>query len=250
MFKKFTTYEKWWLIILSALAVLMAIILPEEDCNGISGVVITLFYLADTLLGNLCEILMAKQNKWGVLLYNAVELIEIAVLIMIRARFASMAVAMFFWIPAHTMGFINWNKNQDREEKEKTVVRCLKPWHAVLLLVFCAIWTAVVGYLLVRYSPETDFFKSEKIEIAVAYMDACLSCLSIINGVLVYFRLKEAWTEWYLYTIIETIVNIISGQWILLVYKLGYLSNTCYGLITWSKYINKKNDQYEGKLKL
>lgn len=239
--KDFTTYEKWWLILLSILAVVMAVIFPEDDANGFSGILITVLYLFDVLIGNLCELLIAKQRKWGVLLYDIVELIEIAVMIMLRARFASLAVAMFYWIPAHTLGYLKWNKNKDKSDARITAVRGLKPWHAVLMVVICVIWTAVIGYLVVRFSPDTDFYSSERIEFIVAYMDACLSCLSILNGILVYLRLKEAWTMWYFYVVIETIINIMSGQWILLVYKLGYFTNTTYGLWKWSKYIKENN---------
>lgn len=237
----FTTYEKWWLIILSILAVVMSILLPEDSANGFPGWLITLLYLFDVLIGNLCELLMAKQNRWGVLLYDVVEVIEITVMIMIRARFASLAVALFYWIPAHTLGFIKWNRNLDKKDPRITSVRGLKPWHALVMCVICVVWTAVIGYLMVRYSPETDFFASQRIEVIVAYMDACLSILSILNGILVYLRLKEAWTMWYVYTVIETALNIITGQWILLVYKLGYFTNTTYGLIKWSKYVRENN---------
>ncbi|MBR6025147.1 MAG: nicotinamide mononucleotide transporter, partial [Firmicutes bacterium] len=153
--KDFTTYEKWWLILLSILAVVMAIIFPEDDANGYSGLLITVLYLLDVLIGNLCELLIAKQIKWGVLLYDVVEVIEIAVMIMLRARFASLAVAMFYWIPAHTLGFWKWDKNRDKNNEKITSVRGLKPWHAVLMIVICVIWTAVIGYLVVRFSPET-----------------------------------------------------------------------------------------------
>jgi hypothetical protein len=38
-------------------------------------------------------------------------------------------------------------------------------------------------------------------------------------------------------------MNIIAGQWVLLVLKAGYLSNTTYGMIKWSKYIKNKELQ-------
>ena len=40
--------------------------------------------------------------------------------------------------------------------------------------------------------------------------------------------------------VIEAVINIISGQYILLVLKLGYLTNTTYGYIKWTKYIKEK----------
>ena len=36
---------------------------------------------------------------------------------------------------------------------------------------------------------------------------------------------------------LEAIINIVSGQFVLLVLKLGYFTNTTYGYIKWSKYI-------------
>ena len=87
----------------------------------------------------------------------------------------------------------------------------------------------------------TDFYSSDTVMRVVAYLDASLSIMSIIDGILVMVRSNESWWTWYIYVVVETIVNIISGQWILLVYKLGYFTNTTYGLIRWSKYI-KENE--------
>ena len=39
---------------------------------------------------------------------------------------------------------------------------------------------------------------------------------------------------------LEAAINIISGQYVLLVLKLGYLTNTTYGYIKWTKYIKEK----------
>lgn len=236
----FTTYEKLWMLTITVLAIVMSILLPEDDANGVSGIVITVLYLFDVIIGSFCELLFSKQNKWGFLIYNLVEVIEITVMIILRTRFASLAVALFYWIPAHTLGFFQWRKFMDTKEKEKTVVRRLKTWQTVLIMVLTVVWTCVIGYFVAKYSPDTDFYSSSKIEVAVAYLDACLSIMSIIDGILMFFRSRESWWTWYLYIIVETIVNIISGQWILLVYKFGYLTNTTYGLVVWTRYIRKQ----------
>jgi nicotinamide mononucleotide transporter len=242
----FSTYEKWWMLSMLLLTVALAIILPEDDANGVSGWVITLLYVFDVLIGLLCELLFSKQNRWAFLIYNAVEVIEIVTMIILRVRFASLAVAMFYWIPAHTLGFFQWNRFKDKRDKNVTVVRRLKTWQTVLIFVLTAVWTLGIGYLVAKYSPDTDFYSSDKILVIVAYLDACLSIMSIIDGILMFFRSRESWWTWYLYIFIETVVNIISHQWILLVYKIGYLTNTTYGLIKWSKYINE-NESVEMK---
>ena len=237
----FTTYEKFWMLSMVALTIALAVFFPEDDTNGVSGLVITILYVFDVLIGLLCELLFSKQNKWGFLIYNIVEVIEIVTMIILRTRFASMAVAMFYWIPAHTLGFFQWRRFRDKKDSNKTVVRRLKVWQTVLIFALTIIWTLGIGYLVAKYSPETDFYSNDILIKVIAYMDACLSIMSIIDGILMFFRSRESWWTWYLYIAVETAINIISGQWILLVYKLGYLTNTTYGLIKWTKYI-KENE--------
>lgn len=237
--KYFNTYEKLWFFAIIVISVVLAIVLPEEDTNGISGVVITIMYLLDVIIACFCELLTSKQSRWSFMIYNIVEVIEIATLIMIRARFASMAVAIFFWIPAHTISFFTWSKHKDQKRQELTVVRSMKWWQSILMYLGVAVWTGVVGYLMAAFGPETDFFSSDATLKAVAYMDACLSALSIADGVTIYFRIKQTWIIWYIYLAIETVVNIMTGQWILLVLKFGYLTNTTYGYIKWTQYISK-----------
>lgn len=245
----FTTYEKIWMAVIFVLTLVMALIFPEEDVrdgNGViiaSGLVLTILYLFDTLIGCLCELLFSKQDKRAFLIYNIVEVIEITAMILLRTRFASMAVALFYWIPAHTLGYFQWRKHKDRKDSRITEVRGLKVWQTVLIFVVTIVWTVGFGYLIAAYSPETDFYSSDLIMKIVAYLDACLSIMSIIDGILMFFRSRESWWTWYLYIIIETVVNILSGQWILLVYKFGYVTNTTYGLIKWTKYIKAQKEE-------
>ena len=236
----FTTYEKWWMIGIVALAIFVAVIAPEDDANGVSGIVITVLYVFDVIIGCFCELLFSKQNKWGFLIYNIVEIIEITTMIILRTRWTSRAVAVLYWIPAHTLGFFQWRRFMDKTEKEKTVVRRLKTWQTIVIMAGTVLLSLVIGYIVARLSPDTDFYSNEKLIVVIAYLDACLGVMSILDGVLMFFRSRESWWTWYLYIIIETIVNIISGQWVLLVYKLGYFTNTTYGMIEWTKYIRKQ----------
>ena len=80
-------------------------------------------------------------------------------------------------------------------------------------------------------------------------MDAACSVVGICNGLFILFRFKEQWVAWYLCAILETIMNIIMGQWVLLVLKLGYFTNTTYGYIKWSKYIKQHNTLVVKKVK-
>ena len=47
-------------------------------------------------------------------------------------------------------------------------------------------------------------------------------------------------------SILEAIINILSGQYVLLILKIGYLTNTTYGYIKWTQYIKEaKQKQLE-----
>lgn len=47
---------------------------------------------------------------------------------------------------------------------------------------------------------------------------------------------------------LEKAINIISGQWVLLVLKAGYFTNTTYGYIKWTKYMKSHGKNNENLL--
>ena len=234
----FSTYEICWLFSIIGLSIIVTILFPSTvDDLSISPFLIMGLYLADVFLNVLCELLISKQSRWNFIVSLLVEITEIATLIVISERFATMAVTIFFWIPCDIISFINWNKHKDSQKEELTVVRSLKGWQEALIIFGIAVWTVGVGYLLTVISPEGLLEANSPAEIAVCYLDACASAVGVCNGLFILFRFKEQWVAWYICTILETIMNILLGQWVLLVLKAGYLTNTTYGYIKWSKYI-------------
>ncbi len=238
----FSLYEKIWFMSIMVLATIISILFPEESANGVSGIWIMLLYLLDTILNILCELLISKQSRWNFIVSVLVEVTEILICIVLMYRFATMATTLFFWLPIDIISFINWTKHKDKQEEELTIVRRLKGWQEVLILCGIALWTILVGWLLSGINIHTDLFGgNEKIKVFVDYMDACASAVGICNGVFILFRFREQWIAWYVEAILEAIINIVSGQYVLLVLKLGYITNTTYGYIKWTKYI-KKNE--------
>ncbi|MCF0106220.1 MAG: nicotinamide mononucleotide transporter [Holdemanella sp.] len=244
----FTTYEKCWFLSIMTLATVVGILLPEESANGVNGIVIMFLYLLDTFLNILCELLISKQSRYNFLVSIAVEITEILICIVLMYRFATMVTTLFFWLPIDILSFINWTKHKDEQEDELTVVRRLKGYQEVLIIIAILVWTVVVGYFLSGLDIQTDFIKSQSIETAIAYLDACASAVGVANGLFIFFRLREQWIAWYICAILESIINVISGQYVLLVLKLGYITNTTYGYIKWSKYI--KTHKEDKKLTL
>ncbi|MCQ2978696.1 MAG: nicotinamide riboside transporter PnuC [Clostridia bacterium] len=240
----FTLYEKIWYISILVLAVVFAFIFPEEDINGINGKVIMTLYLLDIFFNITCELLISKQSKWNFIVSLFVEVTEIAMCIVLSYRFATMASTLFFWIPIDIVSFINWHKHPDKDKEELTEVRKLSKKQEVFGILLIVLWTLGVGYVLTRIDLGTELFGgNELLENIVCYLDACVSAVGIANGLFILFRYREQWIAWYLSAILETVINIFSGQYVLLVLKAGYLTNTTYGYIKWTKYIKEKEKE-------
>ncbi len=242
----FTTYEKCWFLGIMVLATIFAVLFPEESANGVNGIWIMLLYLLDTFLNILCELLISKQSRYNFLVSVLVEITEIVISIVLMYRFATMAVTLLFWLPIDILSYINWTRHKDNIEDELTVVRRLKGYQEALVILAIAVWTLVVGYFISGLDISTDFLgNNERLETLMAYMDACASAVGIANGLFIFFRLREQWIAWYICAALEAVMNILAGQYVLLVLKLGYFTNTTYGYIKWSRYIrtHKEDDK-------
>lgn len=240
----FSTYEKIWFFSILILASVFAVLFPEEDVNGVNGGLIMALYLADTFLNILCELLISKQSKWNFIVSVFVEITEILICVVLAYRFATMATTLFFWLPIDIISFINWHKHPDHQEASLTKVRKLSGWAEVAVLAGVVLWTVGVGYFLTTLDFGTDLFHgNETLEVIVCYLDACASAVGVCNGIFILLRIREQWIAWYISALLEAAINILSGQYVLLVLKVGYLTNTTYGYIKWSKYIRKHKDE-------
>ena len=236
----FTPYEQIWFLSILIAASAVSVLVPEEDCNGVNGLVIMGLYLADTFLNILCELLISKQSKWNFIVSVFVEITEIAICVVLSYRFATLASTLFFWLPCDIVSFINWHKHPDRAEEELTEVRSLRGWQEAAILAGVAVWTVGVGFFLTTLDFGTDIFGGNRtLEIIVCFLDACASAVGIVNGVFILLRLREQWIAWYISAVLEGVINVLSGQFVLLVLKFGYITNTTYGYIKWTKYIKQ-----------
>ena len=239
----FSTYEKIWFFSILVLACVFAVIFPEEDVNGVNGGLIMALYLADTVFNILCELLISKQSKWNFIVSLFVEVTEILICVVLSYRFATMAATLFFWIPIDIISFINWRNHPDEQKDELTVVRRLSGLAEAAVIAGIIVWTLGVGYFLTTLDVGTDLFGgNETLEIVVCYLDACASAVGIANGVFILLRYREQWIAWYISSFLETAINILSGQFVLLVLKAGYITNTTYGYIKWTKYIKNHKE--------
>ena len=237
----FTNYEKIWFISFMFIATIVGSIYPEESANGVNGVIIMLLYLLDTFFNILCELLISKQSRYNFLVSILVEITEIIICLVLMYRFATLATTLLFWLPIDIISYINWSKHKDMDKEELTVVRRLKGYQEILIILAIVLWTIVVGYFISGLDIVTDFLTNKSIEKIIIYLDAFASAAGICNGVFILLRLREQWLAWYVCAALESIINILSGQYVLLVLKLAYFTNTTYGYIKWNRYIKEKN---------
>lgn len=213
----------------------------------VSAAVITFLYVLDVILNITCELLISKQSKWNFIVSLGVEVVEIIICIVCMYRFATMVTTLLFWIPCDIISFVMWHRHPDKQKEELTVVKKLTWWQDILIVLGIAVWTVGVGYLLTLLEVDGGIFANNVAYKNIAcYLDACASAVGIVNGVLILLRYREQWIAWYICSIIETVINIMAGQWILLVLKVGYLTNTTYGYIMWTRYIRKHKTERSG----
>ncbi len=234
----FSLYEKIWFFSIVILAVAFSFIFPEDSEElAINPKLITILYLIDIISNVACELLISKQSKYNFLVSLLVEITEIAICIVCAYRWATCAVTLFFWIPIDIISYINWNRHKDKDDREVTAVRKLTVKQDIILIACIAVWTVAVGYLLSFIEIEGIMSYNAVVRDVSLYLDACASAVGMANGVFILLRYREQWIAWYIVAIIEIVLNIMAGQWILLILKAGYLTNTTYGYIKWTKYI-------------
>ncbi len=243
----FTTYEKIWFFSILILSVVFAFVFPEEDINGINGKLIMGLYLLDTFLNILCELLISKQSKWNFIVSLFVELSEIVLCIVTAARFSTLTTTIFFWIPIDIISFINWHRHPDQQQEDVTQVRKLSGKMLALVVALIVVWTVGVGYLTADWVDSAEellalYHGNETLAKINCYLDACVAALGIANGVFILLRFREQWIAWYLYTILEMVIIVLSGQYVMLVLSLGFLTNTTYGYLKWTKYIKEHKE--------
>ena len=249
LLSKFTTYEKVWWLTVTVIAIAAAVIFPEEDVNGHNGTLILGLQLLYTVLNVTCELLISKQSAWNFIVSIFIEINEIAIFLLLAARFATMATVVLFWLPMDIASFILWKDHPDKENKALTEVRALSGWKLLAVIGGIIVWTAGIGSLLCYITDNltvtTLFNGNRNIEIIVCYLDAMVSALDICNGTFILLRFREQWFAWYLEVIFDAAIWILSGQYFMLILTLGYLSNTTYGFIKWTRYAKEHKTKTE-----
>lgn len=234
LWKYYSPYEKIWLISICSIGILLGILCPDDP---LSPTWLRVVEIIAVVGGCSCELLLSKQSKWAFIvsfvLYDTTQ----TIVYFANGFYVSALFEIIFWIPMLFISFFYWDKKKDEKDKNLTRVKQIN-WKKELTIFIVVLLISVgVGALFTCIG-----FISEGLR--CWYLDALANTFSVCNGIFLLFRFKEQWIPWIGVSIVEAIMWILSGQYIMLVLSLGYLMNSTYGFIKWHLYI-KKHKQAE-----
>ena len=232
--KSFTLYQKIFLAAVLLLTAGFVVFFPDMmlEADYMAFPLLIVCSVISVISNPLCELLISKQSKWNFVIdFFLIEIPEL-VICLYFGWYAIALTIMLFWMVIDVISFVRWSKHPDNEDENLTVVKRLKPWQSLLVLVGIVVFGLVVGKLLQFIPGASD-----------TYLDACASAVGMANGILLLLRYSEQWIAWLITTIIYLIMDISAGAYILLIGEVAMLVNTIYGMVKWYLYTKQQNEK-------
>ena len=229
----FTTYEKIWLFLLTTAGIVLAILFPGDETRTWVRIIECV-----TLVGGItCELLLSKQTRWAFVVSFLFYDLTQTVIYIVNGYYVNALYEIIFWIPILFVDFFAWNKMKDKENDDLTVVKKIN-WKLDLVLFFIILGVSLaIGALFTVISITAEGMSD------YWWLDALGGALNVLNGLFILLRFREQWIPWIGVCIVEAVMWCISGRYVLLILSLGYLTNSIYGYIKWTKYIKTHPQQ-------
>ena len=223
----FTTYEKIWLFLLTTAGIVLAILFPGDETRTWVRIIECV-----TLVGGItCELLLSKQTRWAFVVSFLFYDLTQTVIYIVNGYYVNALYEIIFWIPILFVDFFAWNKMKDKENDDLTVVKKIN-WKLDLVLFFIILGVSLaIGALFTVISITAEGMSD------YWWLDALGGALNVLNGLFILLRFREQWIPWIGVCLVEAVMWCISGRYVLLILSLGYLTNSIYGYIKWTKYI-------------
>ena len=227
-FKSFTPYQITYLVCVIALTIAFIIFFPDEMLEDMSNTFVVVCSVIAVIANPICELLISKQSKWNFIV--SIVFIEIteSILLISLGYYSTAIVSILFWIPIDIASFVSWHKHPDKEEEIVTEVKRLTWWQDILMVVAIVAFGFGVGALLTLIPGAED-----------TYLDAFTSAVGMANGILILLRYNEQWIAWLITLILDAVLYIKSGSYIMLITIAAMLVNTIYGFVKWYLYTKK-----------
>ena len=232
--KSFTLYQKIFLAAVVLLTAGFVIFFPDQmlEEEYMKSTLLIICSIISVISNPLCELLISKQSKWNFVIdFFLIEIPELVICLYFK-WYAIASTIMLFWMVIDVISFVRWNKYPDQEDENLTVVKRLKPYQSLLVVLAIAAFGIIVGRLLQFVPGASD-----------TYLDAFASAVGMANGILLLLRYSEQWIAWLITTVIYLVMDITAGAYILLIGEVAMLVNTIYGMVKWVIYTKKHPNQ-------
>ncbi len=243
--KSFTPYQIIYLLSVVVLVTLFSIFLPDEMLETDNTFVIICSVVA-VIANPVCELMISKQNKWNFIV--SIIFIEIteSILYFSLGAYSVAIISLVFWIPIDLVSFFKWKEHPDAEEEIVTEVKRLNWWQDILIVLAICAFGFGVGFLLTLIPGATETYP----EPFFNYLDAFISAVGMANGILLLVRYNEQWYAWGLTLILDAVLYIYTGSYIMLITVAAMMINTIYGFVKWLIYIKKHKTEEKNTIAL
>lgn len=224
MLKGWTTFEKVWLTLFTAINVYLFFALDD-----------TLLGLVSSITGMICVVLVAK-GKISNYYFGIVQSATYAYISYTYGLFGEAMLNGLFYLPIQFIGIYLWNKNKSSvsTKGEDVSVKKLskKGW---LVLVVSTVVASVI------YAELLKVIGGQQVRI-----DSLAVVLSIVAQILMLKRFAEQWILWIVVNMLSivlwiiTLVNTGGNNWSMLIMWTAFLFNSVYGYINWIKMSKKQ----------
>lgn len=208
------------------MVILFSIFLPDEMLEDMSNPLVVTCSIIAVIANPICELLISKQSRWNFILSIVCIEVTESILYFSLGYYSVALVSIIFWIPIDIASFVNWTKHPDSKEEIVTEVKRLTWWQDILMLLGILAFGFGVGYILTLIPGAED-----------TYLDAFVSAVGMANGILLLLRYNEQWIAWIITLILDAVLYIISGSYIMLITVFAMMVNTIYGFVKWLIYI-------------
>ena len=217
------------MVVIASLAVIQAIVNPENSTNPLW---LTIINFISAICGILCVFFCAKANISN-FVFATVNTIVYAIFLWYHKIFGTFALEVLFYLPINFISWYIWARHRDEKLLEKTKSKKLTVVENILVTL--AIVLGGIGYhaILVRIGGN------------VAWLDAFTLSIGIIAVILEMFRFKEQYIWWIITDVIAVAMYIVHFDPVYLTKKTIYLIMAVIGLINWHKLNKERNKTNE-----
>lgn len=217
-FEDWTTFELVWLILSSAVMVVLSFIWKDSAIALISGVT------------GIIGVVLCAKGKISTYLFATINVALYAYISYQNRLFGEVMLNAAYFLPMNVVGFFLWRNKKDDDGDVLTKKLSSKG----LGILFTSL---IVGILL--YWKVLNMLNGN-----LQLIDSITTVSSVIALILQVLRYKEQWLIWIIVNIVSVgmwalLLNTPDGSITMIVMWAAYLVNSIYGYVNWTK-LNKQ----------